>query len=54
MILARLARPLNGLNVEDLFGADRTRIVRWTDTYLYLFFDAFNHQLRFVFGGSNK
>ena len=46
MMLTRLAHPFYGRTLEFMFGADRTRITRWTNACLIWFFDEFNHLLQ--------
>lgn len=46
MMLTRLAHPFHGRTLEFMFGADRTRIARWTNACLIWFFDEFNHLLQ--------
>lgn len=45
MFLVRLAHPFYARTLEFIFGADRTRITRWTNAALDWFFDSFNHLL---------
>lgn len=46
MMLVRLAHPFYARTLEFIFGADRTRITRWTNTCIDWLFDCYNHLLQ--------